>query len=81
MALEIENCFLSASEDKTRLAEMLAQVMQDLNLHKMSTLTGQFLQYNLGIFCYFIIIILLIDNNYHVRRNNDISLEGSKTSA
>ncbi|GAB1866452.1 Tumor suppressor candidate 4 [Camponotus japonicus] len=39
MALEIENCFLSASDDKTRLAEMLAQVMQDLNLHKMCTLT------------------------------------------
>jgi len=42
MALEIENCFLSASDDKTRLAEMLAQVMQDLNLHKMCTLTGKF---------------------------------------
>ncbi|KYQ57322.1 Nitrogen permease regulator 2-like protein [Trachymyrmex zeteki] len=39
MALEVENCFLSASDDKTRLAEMLAQVMQDLNLHKMCTLT------------------------------------------
>ncbi|XP_011693999.1 PREDICTED: nitrogen permease regulator 2-like protein [Wasmannia auropunctata] len=39
MALEIENCFLSASDDKTRLAEMLAQVMRDLNLHKMCTLT------------------------------------------
>lgn len=42
MALEIENCFLSASDDKTRLAEMLAQVMQDLNLYKMCTLTGKF---------------------------------------
>ena len=41
MALEVENCFLSASEDKTRLAEMLQQVMQDLNLHKMCTLTGK----------------------------------------
>ena len=40
MALEIENRFLSTSEDKTRLAEMLGQVMQDLNLHKMCTLTG-----------------------------------------
>ena len=39
MALEVENCFLSASDDKTRLAEMLRQVMQDLNLHKMCTLT------------------------------------------
>ncbi|XP_014479273.1 PREDICTED: nitrogen permease regulator 2-like protein isoform X2 [Dinoponera quadriceps] len=39
MALEIENCFLSASDDKTRLAEVLAQVKQDLNLHKMCTLT------------------------------------------
>ncbi|XP_020282049.1 nitrogen permease regulator 2-like protein isoform X2 [Pseudomyrmex gracilis] len=39
MALEIENCFLSASDDKTRLAEMLAQVMQDLNLNRMCTLT------------------------------------------
>lgn len=39
MALEIENTFLSASEDKTRLAEMLRHVMQDLNLHKMCTLT------------------------------------------
>lgn len=39
MALEVENCFLSASEDKTRLAEMLQQVIQDLNLHKMCTLT------------------------------------------
>ncbi|XP_012249642.1 GATOR complex protein NPRL2 isoform X1 [Bombus vosnesenskii] len=39
MALEVENCFLSASEDKTRLAEMLQHVMQDLNLHKMCTLT------------------------------------------
>ncbi|XP_070152194.1 GATOR complex protein NPRL2 isoform X2 [Polyergus mexicanus] len=39
IALEIENCFLSTSDDKTRLAEMLAQVMQDLNLHKMCTLT------------------------------------------
>ncbi|XP_070525777.1 GATOR complex protein NPRL2 isoform X2 [Cardiocondyla obscurior] len=39
MALEIENCFLSGSDDKTRLAQMLAQVMQDLNLHKMCTLT------------------------------------------
>ncbi|KAH0949649.1 hypothetical protein HN011_007984 [Eciton burchellii] len=39
MALEIENCFLSASDDKSRLAEMLAQVMQDLNLYKMCTLT------------------------------------------
>ncbi|XP_029175760.1 GATOR complex protein NPRL2 [Nylanderia fulva] len=39
MALEVENCFLSTSDDKTRLAEMLAQVMQDLNLHKMCTLT------------------------------------------
>ncbi|XP_033330459.1 nitrogen permease regulator-like 2 isoform X2 [Megalopta genalis] len=41
MALEIENCFLSASDDKTRLAEMLQQVMQDLNMHKMCTLTGK----------------------------------------
>lgn len=41
MALEVENCFLSASEDKTRLAEMLQHVMQDLNLHKMCTLTGK----------------------------------------
>lgn len=41
MALEIENCFLSGSDDKTRLAEMLAQVMQNLNLHKMCTLTGK----------------------------------------
>ncbi|XP_047368673.1 GATOR complex protein NPRL2 isoform X3 [Vespa velutina] len=39
MALEIENCFLSASDDKTRLAEMLGHVMQELNLHKMCTLT------------------------------------------
>lgn len=42
MALEIENCFLSASDDKTRLAQMLGQVMQDLNLHRMCTLTGKF---------------------------------------
>ena len=41
MALEIENCFLSASEDKTRLSEMLKQVMHDLNMHKMCTLTGK----------------------------------------
>lgn len=41
MALEEENCFLSASEDKTRLAEMLQQVTHDLNLHKMCTLTGK----------------------------------------
>lgn len=41
MALEIENCFLSTSDDKSRLAEMLAQVMHDLNLHKMCTLTGK----------------------------------------
>lgn len=41
MALEEENCFLSASEDKTRLAEMLQQVMHDLNLHKMCTLTSK----------------------------------------
>ncbi|XP_011876032.1 PREDICTED: nitrogen permease regulator 2-like protein isoform X2 [Vollenhovia emeryi] len=39
MALELENCFLSASDDKSRLAEMLAQAMQDLNLHKMCILT------------------------------------------
>lgn len=39
MALEIENRFLSGSDDKTRLAEMLEQVMLDLNLHKMCTLT------------------------------------------
>ncbi|XP_023290819.1 GATOR complex protein NPRL2 isoform X2 [Orussus abietinus] len=38
MALEIENGFLSASEDKSRLAEMLTQVMQDLNIRKMCTL-------------------------------------------
>lgn len=41
MAMEIENCFLSASEDKTKLASMLKEVMQDLNLHKMCTLTGK----------------------------------------
>lgn len=41
MALEIENCFLSSSDDKTRLAEMLGHVMQELNLHKMCTLTGK----------------------------------------
>jgi len=46
MALEIENCFLSASDDKSRLAEMLAQVMQDLNLYKMCTLTGKFSCYS-----------------------------------
>lgn len=45
MALEIENCFLSASDDKTRLAEMLAQVMQDLNLNRMCTLTGKWIIY------------------------------------
>lgn len=45
MALEIENCFLSASDDKSRLAEMLTQVMQDLNLHKMCTLTGKIYLY------------------------------------
>ncbi|XP_015179616.1 PREDICTED: nitrogen permease regulator 2-like protein isoform X1 [Polistes dominula] len=39
MALEIENCFLSTSDDKSRLAEMLRHVMQELNLHKMCTLT------------------------------------------
>ncbi|XP_066587109.1 GATOR complex protein NPRL2 [Prorops nasuta] len=39
MALEIENCFLSASENKARLAEMLGQVKDDLNLHKMCILT------------------------------------------
>lgn len=43
MALEIENCFLSASDDKSRLAEMLAQVMQNLNMYKMCILTGKFL--------------------------------------
>lgn len=41
MALEVENCFLSATEDKSKLAGMLGQVMQDLNLHKMCTLTGK----------------------------------------
>lgn len=44
MALEIENCFLSASDDKTRLAEMLTQVMQDLNLNRMCTLTGKLIK-------------------------------------
>ncbi|XP_046426654.1 GATOR complex protein NPRL2 isoform X1 [Neodiprion pinetum] len=39
IAMEIENCFLSASEDKTRLSAMLKQVMHDLNMHKMCTLT------------------------------------------
>ncbi|XP_015597439.1 GATOR complex protein NPRL2 isoform X1 [Cephus cinctus] len=39
IALEIENCFLSASGDKTRLAQMLQHVMLDLNMHKMCTLT------------------------------------------
>jgi len=60
MALEIENCFLSASDDKTRLAEMLAQVMQDLNLHKMCTLTGiNFIYIILKKSCYNICDILL----------------------
>lgn len=40
MALEVENCFLSSvTEDKFRLAEMLRQVMNDLNTHKMCILT------------------------------------------
>ncbi|XP_043273971.1 GATOR complex protein NPRL2 [Venturia canescens] len=39
MALEIENRFLSSSDDKTRLSQMLEQVMEDLNSHKMCTLT------------------------------------------
>ncbi|XP_015115032.1 GATOR complex protein NPRL2 isoform X1 [Diachasma alloeum] len=40
MALEVENCFLSSvSEDKCRLSEMLRQVMNDLNTHKMCILT------------------------------------------
>ena len=42
MALEVENCFLSASEDKSRLVEMLNQVINDLNMHKMCTLTGRY---------------------------------------
>ncbi|CAB0036860.1 unnamed protein product [Trichogramma brassicae] len=41
MALEVENCFLSASKNKTRLLEMLYQVMNDLNMHKMCTLTAR----------------------------------------
>ncbi|XP_029043128.1 GATOR complex protein NPRL2 isoform X2 [Osmia bicornis bicornis] len=49
MALEVENCFLSASEVKTRLAEMLQQVMQDLNLHKMCTLTEGTMTSNLKV--------------------------------
>ncbi|XP_034943491.1 GATOR complex protein NPRL2 [Chelonus insularis] len=40
MALEVENGFLSSvSDDKTRLTEMLRQVMNDLNSHNMCTLT------------------------------------------
>lgn len=40
MALEVENCFLSSvSVDKTRFAEMLRQVMDELNSHNMCTLT------------------------------------------
>ncbi|CAG5089780.1 Similar to Nprl2: GATOR complex protein NPRL2 (Drosophila melanogaster) [Cotesia congregata] len=40
MALEVENCFLSnVSVDKSRLTEILAQVMNDLNSHNMCTLT------------------------------------------
>lgn len=47
MALEIENHFLSASEDKKRLVEMLKQVMYDLNMHKMCTLTGSYIHYTI----------------------------------
>lgn len=42
MALEMENCFLSTSnDDKKRLTKMLRQVMDDLNCHRISIITGK----------------------------------------
>lgn len=41
MGLEMENKFLSScTDDKKRLSEMLKQIMDDLNSHKMSIVTG-----------------------------------------
>lgn len=44
VAMEVESSFLSSQQDmngdNARLPKILRQVMQDLNTHKMCTLTG-----------------------------------------